>query len=250
LVWVQGASKARLPVFFYVFDRRSGAPSDVTSHHQVKPLQGAAVVRKKRSIAICSVHFAAGPKSETRDLQFANMSSLMPGASHDPTSCLFALMGDLNSESSVSSKVDFTVSDIAVNMMQKLNGTVVPGEEKWVLTLQKDEKTSVVGKRYDEVIAHKKACNDRCAHVYPRRDVIFEHRFAALPEEEQMEVLRKEKSLTKQFEDIFTDHLPVYMDLAFGDDEATSSSHVPSTESKNGTARRKSSKKMQGQREV
>merc|ERR1711871_443158 len=87
---MQGASAARLPALFFLHDKRP-------AREDAPP---------RRSLGLCSVHFAFGPggSSHVRDRQLEHLASLMPGASYDPGSCLYALVGDMNSNASVASR--------------------------------------------------------------------------------------------------------------------------------------------------
>ena len=123
---MQGASAARLPAFFFAH----GGGGD----------EGG------RSLAVCSVHlaFGVGGKSDTRTRQLDNLKSLMPGAAYDPSSCLFALLGDFNSNASIAERgFDFASSDVGKAVISKLNGAT-PGRG-YVAALPANKKTSIGG---------------------------------------------------------------------------------------------------------
>lgn len=188
---MQGASAARLPGLFFV-------------HH------GGDGGGRSRSIALCSVHlaFGANGSSETRERQLSNLASLMPGPSYDHDACLFALMGDMNSNASVAERGhDLASSELGKRVVGEINRSS-PGHE---LALRAGQKTSIGGGRYDEVIVHDGARGKRSAHVYPHRAEIVSQMKRALPLEEQEEY----KSVHMAFSNIFSDHLPVYVDLEF-----------------------------------
>lgn len=194
---MEGASAARLPAFFFAHNGRGGHGS---SGHGCG-----------RSLAICSVHlaFGAGGVSDTRTRQLENLASLTPGVGHDPTSCLFALLGDFNSNATVRERGhDFASSDVGKATMERLNG---PTPKRFVSALPAGQKTSIGGERYDEIIVHGDTLGNRSAHVFPKRDQLVPHMRASLPEAEQ----EAAKSLTTAFSNILSDHLPVFVDLEF-----------------------------------
>ena len=168
-------------------------------------------VPRGHSVAICSVHLAygRGGVSETRERQLAHLASLMPGAGYEPSRCLYALMGDMNSNASVAERGhDLASSSVGEQLMASLQ-SATPGH---VLALPAGQKTSIGGERYDEVIVHRGALGRRHAHVYPSRDQIVAQMRAALPETEQID----SRTTHMAFCNIFSDHLPVYVDLQFG----------------------------------
>lgn len=184
-----GASDARLPAFF--FARDASHPSG-------------------RSVAICSVHLAYGRagKSDTRERQLAQLASLMPGGDYEPSRCLYALLGDFNSNASVAERGhDFASSAVGDAAMACANSHA----SGHVLALAAGKKTSVGGERYDEMIVHGAALGRRHAHVFPPRERLVPHMQAALPVEEQ----QSGASISTAFFNIFSDHLPVYCDLEF-----------------------------------
>ena len=183
------ASGARLPALFFVHGG-SGAAG--------------------RSLALCSVHlaFGVGGKSETRERQLDNLASLMPGAGYDPSRCVYALMGDFNSNASVKEwGHDLASSDVGERVLAKVN-QASPGH---TIALKEGKKTSVKGERYDEIIVHLAAVGRRKAHVYPTRETILRMRTAAVPEVEQ----EGASKLSMAFNNIFSDHLPIFVDVVF-----------------------------------
>mmetsp|Transcript_29712 Transcript_29712/g.76822 ORF Transcript_29712/g.76822 Transcript_29712/m.76822 type:complete len:558 (+) Transcript_29712:47-1720(+) len=200
---MQGASGARLPALFFVHADASAGVG--------------------RSIAVCSVHlaFGAGGKSEVRERQLAHLSSLMPGAAYTPGRCLYALMGDFNSNASVVERGrDLASSALGERIVSEVN-SASPGH---VLALQAGRETSIAGERYDEVVVHGAVLGRRHAHVYPKReDIPQDQMHAALPPAERTAV--GDKSVHMAFCNIFSDHLLVYVDLQFArdDDQATRS---------------------------
>jgi hypothetical protein len=187
---MQGASAARVPSLFF-------------AHDQSQPAG--------RSVAICSVHFAFGPggTSDTRERQLAHLASLMPGGRYDPRRCLYALMGDMNSNASVAQRGhDLASSELGKQLLASINAS----SSGHTLALKPGKVTSIGGERYDEIIVHEAAFGSRTAHVFPTHDQIGERQMrAALPVEEQEEY----KSVHMAFCNIFSDHLPVYVDLEF-----------------------------------
>jgi hypothetical protein len=189
---MQSASAARMPALFFLHNGQPYEPSEPDKS-------------KFRSIAVCSVHLAFSCEV-TRKRQLDHLASLMPGARYDETRCLYALLGDFNSNASVAHKgFDFTNSSVGEAVMAKINESS-PGH---ILALQPGVKTSIGGQRYDEVIVHKNTVGRRHAHVYPRRDLLLPQMKAALSEEEQ----RQYKSVHMGFSNILSDHLLVYVDL-------------------------------------
>lgn len=197
---MEGASAARLPAFFFAHNGPGGCG---------------------RSLAICSVHlaFGAGGVSDTRTRQLENLASLTPGVEHDPASCLFALLGDFNSNATVRERGhDFASSDVGKATMERLNG---PTPERFVSALPAGQKTSIGGERYDEIIVHGDTLGNRKAHVFPKRDQLVPHMRASVPEAEQ----EAAKSLTTAFSNILSDHLPVFVDLEFKTAASATAAH-------------------------
>jgi uncharacterized protein (DUF3820 family) len=130
----------------------------------------------------------------------------MPGAGYDVSRCLYALLGDFNSNASVPHKgLDLTNSSVGEAVMARIN----KASPDHVLALQAGVKTTISGERYDEVIVHKKTLGRRHAQAYPRRELLLPQMQAALTEEEQ----RRYKSVQMGFANIMSDHLLVYVDL-------------------------------------
>ena len=186
---LQGCKGARLPSLFFVRDASRGAD------------------RSRRSIYACSVHFAFGDPT-TRDIQLEHLASLVPGRNCSPAECMSVLLGDFNSDASVRIPGhDIADSEIGERMLAALNESA-PGH---VLALQTGQKTSIGGSRYDEMIVRSIALGRRHAHVFPRLEAVRPHMQEALPEFEQ----EKASSLHMAFCNIFSDHVAVFVDLAF-----------------------------------
>ena len=186
---LQGSKGARLPSLFFVRDASLRAD------------------RSRRSIYVCSVHFAFGDPT-TRDKQLEHLASLVPGRNCSPGECMSVLLGDFNSDASVRSPGhDIADSEIGERMLAALNESA-PGH---VLALRTGQKTSIGGSRYDEMILRSIALGRRHAHVFPRLEEVRPHMQEALPEFEQ----EKASSLHMAFCNIFSDHLAVFVDLAF-----------------------------------
>ena len=197
---MQGARAARLPGLFFVHGGGGNGGGGGGGGGGGQP----------RSIALCSVHlaFGANGSSETRERQLSHLASLMPGPSYDHGACLFALMGDMNSNASVAERGhDLASSELGKQVVGAINRSS-PGHD---LALNAGQKTSIGGERYDEVIVHDRARGMRKAHVYPPRAEVLGQMQRALPLEEQEEY----KSVHMAFCNIFSDHLPVYVDLEF-----------------------------------
>ena len=221
---MQGASAARLPAVFFAYDGEepSGGSHDGGEGNggkgnggEGKGDEGTTASSRRRSartLAVVSVHlaFGVGGKSETRSRQLEQLASLVPGGGYDPSSCLFALLGDFNSNASVAARGhDFASSEVGDATMAALNAH----SAGHVLALAAGKKTSIGGERFDEIVCHRRALGRRHAHVFPQRDQLISHMRAALPEAEQ----EAAKNLTIAFSNIFSDHLPVFVDLAFSD---------------------------------
>ena len=122
------------------------------------------------------------------------------------TRCLYALLGDFNSNASVpQTGLDLTNSSVGEAVMARINET----SPDHVLTLQAGVKTSIGREQYDQVIVRKKTLGRRHAHVYPCRNLLLPQMKAALSEEEQ----RRCKSVQMGFANMMSDHLLVYVDL-------------------------------------
>ena len=187
---LQGASAARPPAFFFAHTA-----------------DGAGAASASRSIALCSVHLAFTAK-EVRAQQLSHLASLMPGPSYDARQHIFVLLGDFNSNASVASRGhDLASSAVGDEVMEAINASS-PGHE---LALQPGEKTSVGGERYDEIICHASARGRRHAHVFPPRERVQPQLRTALPTAE----LGASKRVEQAFYNIFSDHLPVFLDVAF-----------------------------------
>ena len=91
--------------------------------------------------------------------------------------------------------------------MAKLN-EASPGH---TIALKEGKKTSVKGERYDEIIVHEAAVGRRKANVYPSYETILPMRRKALPEVEQ----EGASKLSMAFNNIFSDHLPIFVDVEF-----------------------------------
>ena len=71
-----------------------------------------------------------------------------------------------------------------------------------------------MGERYDEIIVHEAAVGRRKANVYPSYATILPMRRKALPEVEQ-EGASTSAKLSTAFSNIFSDHLPIFVDVEF-----------------------------------
>ena len=133
----------------------------------------------------------------------------MPGGVYQPARCTYALLGDFNSNASVGDRGhDLADSDVGAAALASIN-TFSPGHK---IALPPGKKTSIGGERYDELIVHEAAMGRRRgAHVYPSRESLVAHMAASVPEAERGDY----KSVHMAFCNIFTDHLPVFVDLEF-----------------------------------
>ena len=189
---LQGASAARLPAFFFA--------------HAIPATEGG------RSLAVCSVHLAFG-KSEVRERQMDNLSSLMPGGAYTPGRCLYTLLGDFNSNASVAEPgKDLASSNFGEHLMRDIINSTSPDH---VLALEAGQETTVGGQRYDEVIVHGAALGGRHAFVYPS-SIPDSQKYKALPAAERAAV--GDKNVHMAFCNIFSDHLAVCVDLEFAHD--------------------------------
>jgi hypothetical protein len=189
---LQGVIASRLPTLFFVHNGKLPESPDF------------------KSVTVCSVHLAYGQvsKSETRCLQLQNLASLMAGPRCDRSKCLYALVGDFNSNASVATRgLDFRTSDEGTKVMEQINEHSLGH----VLALVAGEKTSIGGEWFDEVIVHQSTLGRRHSHVFPTLDLVQPQMRRALPEAEQ----KQYKTVTMGFGNIFTDHLLLYVDLQF-----------------------------------
>ena len=193
----QGASAARLPGYFRLY---------LKTHS------------RERSIVVGTLH-AAFTDRDTRRRQFAALGSLLPSEPLDVEMCIFALMGDFNSDAHAEGMTSFSQTAAGLRLAETLQSQC-----HFTSMLDDGNATSIGGTHYDEVFVQQEALRGtRKAKVYPT----FE-RFIALgggegqalttftpptmraaPECSASQVLATFKK------HVFTDHLLVYVDVCF-----------------------------------
>jgi len=204
-----GAGAARLPGFFWL---RSA--------------------NREHSVVITTLHAAFSDKA-VRKRQLDNLSSLLPQRALDAQRCVFALMGDFNSDAHTTGSVPYAQTEAGRRV-----GAALQRRGNFVSLADHSDPTGVGGWHYDEVIVQADAMGAvRKAKVFPPHkelvrlgggEAFFLEAFTPLTMRTGADGGPRQRLATFK-SCVFTDHYLLHVDVRFARAPRDSTSVPPTT---------------------